>query len=305
MIPDSRKDHAKKEQIARLRYKICTAVLALHILVVGIPVFWGILDNFFRPPKLNAFRVKIGPKELSHAPEVGPPERKRPGGSPPAPQAPAPKTPEKPIPQEPKVEVPAPKPKPKPKPKAKPKPKPKAKPKAKPVPKAKPTAKAKPVPKAKPEAKPKAKPRDLQSEVYRPAPGTNEFKVPGQGGRNFNRNVPIGSRDRGQEKGPADYRTPGGGLSEKMEQYNRNAARYLKHRWAQPPKSLLGDTLPSVVIELDIAADGRVFGKRIITLSGNTAMDDSVRRMLQQLDRMPTPPEGKVCIQFALQTEDE
>ena len=136
--------------------------------------------------------------------------------------------------------------------------------------------------------------------IYQPPQGRGDTAI---GGRNFNPNVPIGTRNRGQEKGREDYRTPGGGLSEEMETYNRKAGMYLKNVWMQPPKSLLGNQLPAVTIELEIASDGRVTAKRVLKTSGIAAMDDSARSLLRRLDRMPAPPKATV-VQFILQTDD-
>ena len=300
MTPDFSDDLLNKEQQDKInrRWKIRSVILLLHVLCIGIPLLWETLDNFFRPPKVNAFRVKIGPKELSTAPIVGPPERSRPGSSalPPEPVVPSPPRPE--IPPEPKVAIP----------KKKPVKKTVKKPVKKPVKKAvkKPVKKAvkKPVKKRKNIKKTVKKPvkrnvprRKLQvqkkrKELYRP-----------RGGNNFNPAVPLGTRDRGQKRGKQDNRTPGGGLTEAEEQFNRRAGMYLKNIWTQPPKSLLGSQLPEVTIELSIAADGRVIGRRITRPSGNPAMDQSVRNLLERLDRMPAPPRA-TTVEFILVTDE-
>lgn len=291
MIPEFSETLRRKEkteaQYSSRHWKICGGVFILHTVIITVPLIWMAMDNFFRPPKVNAFRVKIGPKELSHAPLVGPPERTRPKpAGPPIPAEPAVSVPPAP-PAEPKVSIPKPKPKIK-----------KAVRKTVKKRAVKRTAKRT----KKTVQKKTVKKRNLQNEVYRPPRGTNELRE--TAGRNFNPNVPIGSRDRGQVQGKADHRTPGGGLTEEMEQYNRRAGMYLKNVWFQPPKSLLGDQLPAVTIELEIASDGRVTAGRILKTSGVAAMDDSVRNLLKQLDRMPAPPKRGTVIQFILQTDD-
>lgn len=276
--------HADEYQKQRLR-KSCIAgvVLGLHLLFLGIPVVWSLIDDFFRPPKVNAFRVKIGPKELSRAPLVGPPERTRPAPGKKAPLS------------EPEVKIPVPKPAPKPEPRIT-------------VPKRK-TVKKKPVKRAKVQKK-TTRPRKVQRNkpvqprksdgVYRPPKGSNEFTI---GGRNYNPNVPIGTRNRGQEKGKENFTPPGGGLTEEMTKYNERAGLYLKNVWMQPPKSLLGNSLPAVTIEVEISPDGRVLARKILQLSGVPAMDESVQNLLKRLDRMPAPPKQTV-VQFILQTDD-
>ena len=292
MTPDFSDDLLNKEQRDKInrKWKIRSVILMLHVLCIGIPLLWEALDNFFRPPKVNAFRVKIGPKELSTAPVAGPPERSRPGSSapPPEPVLPAPVEPK--IPPEPKVTIP----------KKKPVKKTVKKPVKKPVKK----AVKKQVKKRRNVKRTVKKPvrrnvsgrrqpvRKTREEVYRP-----------RGGNNFNPAVPLGTRDRGQKRGKQDNRTPGGGLTEADEQFNRRAGMYLKNIWTQPPKSLLGSQLPEVTIELSIAADGRVIGKRITRPSGIPAMDQSVRNLLERLDRMPVPPRA-TTVEFILVTDE-
>ncbi|MCQ2378431.1 MAG: TonB C-terminal domain-containing protein [Victivallaceae bacterium] len=103
--------------------------------------------------------------------------------------------------------------------------------------------------------------------------------------------------------GKQDNRTPGGGATEEDEVFGKKLGTYLEHRWTQPPRIKLGDTLPVTLIELEIAPDGRVTGKRIVTPSGNAAMDASVQAMLDQLDRVPSPPRGKTVLQISMQTK--
>lgn len=286
----------KEQKLNNRRWTIRAAVLLLHVLCIGIPLLWETLDSFFRPPKVNAFRVKIGPRELSTSPVVGPPERSRPGAGVPAePAVPALPEPKPVLPKEPKVTIPA---------------RPKKKPvKKKPVKKK--TVKKKPVKKktvkkkqavnknpVKKTAEREAVRRQTQP-VRKRTGKTSRFS----GGKNFNPTVPLGTRDRGQQKGKQDNRTPGGGLTEAEEAFNRRAGMYLKNIWTQPPKSLLGSQLPSVTIELSIASDGRVIGKRITRPSGNPAMDQSVENLLARLDRMPNPPRA-LKVEFILMTDD-
>ncbi len=43
---------------------------------------------------------------------------------------------------------------------------------------------------------------------------------------------------------------------------------------------------------------------RIIRRSGNRSMDESVQRMLANLDRVPAPSNGSTSIQMILRTQD-
>ena len=116
------------------------------------------------------------------------------------------------------------------------------------------------------------------------------------GGWNFNPNVKIGTRDRGQVKGPADHKTPQGGLTQEEEAYYASLKKFLDFRWVEPSRTVLGDQRPTAVLELTIAADGRVLGARIVESSGNASMDASVKRLIKVLDRVPVPPNGQLTI---------
>ena len=98
--------------------------------------------------------------------------------------------------------------------------------------------------------------------------------------------------------------TPGGGAKGEDRRYWERLGNYIKSRWSEPPGSLLGNARPQVTIELSIAADGRVTSARIIARSGNAPMDESVQRMLSNLDRVPAPSNGSTSIQLILKTED-
>ena len=78
---------------------------------------------------------------------------------------------------------------------------------------------------------------------------------------------------------------------------HRGHAEYLHEARA------LGDRLPEVLIQLSIAADGRVTDARVLKPSGVKAMDESIKRLLANLDRVPTPPNGKVTFQLVMRTE--
>ena len=64
-----------------------------------------------------------------------------------------------------------------------------------------------------------------------------------------------------------------------------------------------GRDCSEVLIQLSIAADGRVTDARVLKPSGVKAMDESIERMLAGLDRVPTPPNGKVTFQLVMRTE--
>ena len=277
MTPDFSDEFLQKERNWRKRinrkWKIRAVILLLHVLCIGVPLLWEALHTLFRPPKVNAFRVKIGPSELSTSPEVGPPERKRPGSS----------VPEPVLPVEPKVTPPV----------------------KKPAPVKKQVKKTVPKKKVQKQVKKQPPKKAVQKKqvAKKPLPAPPRKTSRPAGGRNYNSAVPLGSRDRGQQKGRQDNRTPGGGLTEAEEQFNRRAGLYLKDIWVQPPKSLLGSALPAVTIEIEIAPDGRVLSKKITRPSRIAAMDQSVETLLARLDRMPAPPR-RMKVEFILMTDD-
>lgn len=286
-----------------------------RVLLLGAVVLCHVCALFFigcsallKPEKKeNAFRVKLGEPELNSGPVVGPPEKtpdeppappEPPAPEPPAPTPPAPEPPAPPAPEPPAPVIPS---KPAPKEPTVPKVKPKPKPKVKPKPKAKP----KPKPKVKPKQQPRKKPQKKDDGVYRPK-NTNNQKIGTGYNRQNNARIPVGSRNAAQKYGDKfDNRAPGGGASESMERYGKNLVRYLKSRWTYPPKSLLGGKIPSVHIELDIAPNGRVLGKRIIKRSGVNAMDQSIERMLDQLEQVPSPPDKKITLEIIMQMSDD
>ncbi len=296
------------------RGKIFTHVLVIHLLILFGPIGYLAFENWRNPPEENAFRVKIGGRELSHDWEVGPPERRPPSPNPgAAAPEPAPQEPEVPEPSPRVAEPTAPKiaPPPRIREPATPKVKRPARQQAKPKPKPKPKPKSNAKQQSRSTAKPKqnashsrtsTRPRNVaeaQRQVYRPG---NSGKI--GGGSNYNAAVPIGSRDVGQAYGRPDHRTPGGGAKDEFDmRYGIRVGNYLKYRWTQPPRSLLGGRLPEVLIQLSIAADGRVTDARVLKPSGVKAMDESIERMLAGLDRVPTPPNGKVTFQLVMRTE--
>ena len=293
-------------QTARSR-NIFFIIAGIHVGVISAVVIADFIPDAKPPVKPPiAYRVKLSDaEEPSTAPEVGPPER-----IPPAP--PSPPIPEPPVPEPPAPEPPAPKPVPKPKPKpkpVKPKTKPKPKPKPKPVkPKTKPKPKPKPVkPKTKP-VKPKTKPKTKpvkQPEVYHDSSWDNfdpNAKPTPRGGRNTNKKVPVGTRDRGQKIGPVDSRTPAGGvnnISAEEEQYISSLQTFMLEKWVRPP-GILVDESTAVTVEISIDASGRVLSKRIIGASANAAVNRSAQQMLNNLSYVPRPPHGAVSYKFKL-----
>ncbi len=282
--------------------KIFLQVFAVHALVIFVPLIIAIMEGYFQP-KEEVFVVDLsGP--LSTGPEVGPPERIAPGtpdpdtrtadneqASPPEPDILPPENPpiepERPetpsdsgdtVPEEPELTN-LPKPKPQ-------QPKIPAEPKLPRLPKARPKepdlrgrlSKLKP-----PKNSGRKSSSSSASKIYNPK---------GKGGTNTNEFVPIGSRDLAQKLGPQNNGTPGGS-GQTNAQYHATVGVFLKKLWEPPSNIFLDGKLPEVRILLVIDGGGRIIEKRIISTSGNSAMDDSVRMLLRRIERLPAPADGK------------
>ncbi len=276
------------------RWRIFCHILLVHVVIIGGPLLWLWLSGKLFPPRENVFKVKLGGAEPSHAPVVGPPERLRPSSGSRAPERPRPAEPTVPaVPQKRPME-PAVKPIVKPRPR--PKPRPKARPKAETPAKSRPSrnsASRKPRPSPERIRRPTSM-EEAQAQVYRPSDS---------GGANFNRNVPLGSRDAGQARGAADNRTPQGGLTEAEEAYYARLKKHLDFKWSEPSRVQLGEARPKSTIELNIAADGRVLNARVVERSGNVFMDDSIQRLIRVLDRVPAPPGGALKIYVLMEVK--
>lgn len=302
VVPQLRPAEPRPLTSHKLRMSIRMHVVVLHCLIIFGPLGFMVFRNWLTPQE-SAFKVKLmGP--LSTGEVVGPPLRLRntpdPGPLPPEPSPPEPSPPEPQKPTPPELpRPPVPKPPPVPKQTVK-----KPTPKPPPVPKQAVKKPAPPKQAVKKPAPPNPAPRKLTAEEQVALARKTATKFGDGGGTNTNIAVPIGNADRAQTLGPQNNATPGGGASDEERAYWDRLGNYVKMRWAQPPGSLLGDNRPTVMIELTIAADGRVTGSRIIRRSGNRSMDDSVERMLAALDRVPTPSAGATSVQLLLETKD-
>jgi len=289
------------------RWGTLAVVFAIHAAVIFLPLLWGGCRH--DKVREERFKVKLGGSELSHAPEVGQPERLRPTTASPSETAPAP--------QEPSVKVPPKKPTPAPKepkvvkPKVRPKPVPKEPKAVKPKVRQKPT----PVPKE-PKVKPDRnrnkrnsreqaanKPSRTRQNTRNVKPREDDGIYHPPGGNNFNQNVKIGSRDAGQRRGPADHRTPQAGREDQADQeWQSRVQKYVEMCWNPPENVFWGDNPPTAVLRLVIAADGRVLRATLIKSSGNARMDGTIRQLIQQLNGRPAPkpPHGMSEIEVEL-----
>ena len=71
---------------------------------------------------------------------------------------------------------------------------------------------------------------------------------------------------------------------------------------------MLNGKLPEVTVQINIAADGRIISHRILKLSGNQLMDDSVERLFMSVKQVPAPPDHvprEVALIMAIGEDDK
>jgi len=78
----------------------------------------------------------------------------------------------------------------------------------------------------------------------------------------------------------------------------------LYNLWEQPTSREVGGASPSVTIRLTISSYGTVTSASIVKQSGITAMDVSVKELLQRLKTLPRPPKGSMTFDAVLLLED-
>ena len=119
----------------------------------------------------------------------------------------------------------------------------------------------------------------------------------------------------GYGKGPVSGQAPPGpigyggrGTGEFSAPYEQALGFFLKQYWDTPEKRLLGSKLPEVTVQINIAADGRIISYRILKLSGNQLMDDSVERLFMSVKQVPPPPDHvprEVALIMAIGDDDK
>ncbi len=74
--------------------------------------------------------------------------------------------------------------------------------------------------------------------------------------------------------------------------------------WEQPTSREVGGASPSVTVRLTISSYGSVTSASIVRQSGISAMDISVKELLQRLKTLPKPPKGGMTFEAVLVLED-
>lgn len=137
----------------------------------------------------------------------------------------------------------------------------------------------------------------------RPGRNKNKSNPVAQSGRKNNPNATGKGKPgpRGSNLEPG-HTAPGGQRGNSG--YDRLVAGMIHRMWVTPDVNRLGGRNPQVNIEVIIAPDGRVVGKRITHRSGVLAMDESIQNLLDNLHRVIVPFDRKQHIlRFAMRAE--
>jgi TonB family protein len=73
------------------------------------------------------------------------------------------------------------------------------------------------------------------------------------------------------------------------DRYIQALSQVLRAAWDQPSRAEVGGRSPVVTVALEISASGNLTLARITRESGVTAMDASVRSVLERVKRFPPP----------------
>jgi TonB family protein len=84
---------------------------------------------------------------------------------------------------------------------------------------------------------------------------------------------------------------PGGGTPMPYAWYLNQIRAVMYEAWQQP-SALIGKKGLVTTVEIRVQRDGRITAKKIATPSGNTQMDDSVLRALEEVAQLPELPAG-------------
>ena len=147
----------------------------------------------------------------------------------------------------------------------------------------------------------KVRPLKQPSVTARKLPGRNKNKA-----ANNQSNTPAtGNKGKPGPRGSnreAGHTAPGGQRGNSG--YDQLVAGMIYRMWVTPDKNRMGDREPQVTIEVIIAPDGRVIGKRILQRSGVLAMDESIQNLLDNLHMVRAPFDRQQHIlRFALKAE--
>ena len=147
--------------------------------------------------------------------------------------------------------------------------------------------KVKTPPKAAAIKQPKVKKRKLPKSLKKPGSrkASAAQRSNSNGSRSNRSRGPLGSNSEPGHNAPGGQRGNSG--------YDALVGRMIKQMWVTPDIDRLGGRQPRVIIDLEIAADGRIISKRIRVKSNVLAMDESVAALLNSLRYVRAPFDGK------------
>ncbi len=285
-------------------FRILCAVLILHSLIFIMPWLWMKYQQWKNPPVIvvRAALVELPkgtsldvPKEAEPAPADDPaPQQKEENLLDSLPEVdPLPPLPDPP-PQP--VVKPQPKPKPVPKPEVKPQPKPVAKPK--PEPQEKKYLTAEDIKKLRKKNPKRVIKEDTQAKKRAEAEARKQRQQAEARQRQLDAVATAAEKygsPQGGEKGiPA---------TKEYYDYIDKLTALIRRQWKEPRAIELGASRVSVVLTLEIAADGTVKTKNFKP-SGIEVMDRSVRDLLEKLRVVTPPPRGPLTVPVTLRVSD-
>ncbi|MBN2641211.1 MAG: TonB family protein [Victivallales bacterium] len=98
--------------------------------------------------------------------------------------------------------------------------------------------------------------------------------------------------------------TPQQGINSMVVSYAQRIGAYLRPQWNQPAREDVGGRQPEVAIKINVSASGNVISAVITRPSGIAAMDNSVKRLLNSLRRVPAPPSGIRSVELIMALSD-
>ena len=291
------------------RRRIVFAVLAVHFLIIAVPLIWIEISRLLDPPKIV---MKVALVNLPEGNSLDVPKDQTGKPDPPAPE-PAPAEPEPPAPEPPAPEPPTPEVETPPKVEPTPKPPVKEPPKVKPPPEVKPKKvepkkvepkKAEQPPKEEPKKPKYLRPEDIKKSGKRvktnnPDPKAEARRKAAEQARadaerraaETRRQVAADARNAGRTYGSIAGGEKGIPATKEYYEYIDELKKIVEQRWTQPNSVELEGKRPEAKLTLSIRKDGSV-EKLEFARTGIAAMDKSLLDLQSRLKAVPPPPQA-------------
>ena len=115
-------------------------------------------------------------------------------------------------------------------------------------------------------------------------------------------NIPEGNRNVGQRRGAMKNNPQIGGDSRAEDRYFAALIEYFKGRWVPPP-GILGGEAASVLVGLQVGANGRILSWQLVERSPSAAVNSAVEQMLRKITTLPAPPNGAISFKIRLSSD--